>query len=98
MGPVPLPVGLGRTEADSGTRSPLICTVEALIPLVGAPGCSSSLPTAWRQSSPSAFDVGGDLKGLQQTIEDSERHMKYRQTVLFHRMEVQSSTNISVFS
>lgn len=40
---------------QAGTRSPLICPVEAIIPLLcegaGAPGRSSSLPAAGRQSS-----------------------------------------------
>lgn len=49
------------------TWSPLICPVETLIPLLcegaGAPGCSSSLLTARRQSSLLAFEVGADLKG-----------------------------------
>lgn len=54
---------LGWQGKQSRTWSPLIYTVEALIPLVGAPGCSSSLPTVWRQISPLAFEVGVDLKG-----------------------------------
>lgn len=69
---LPLPINLkaaagkylGWQGEQSGTWSPLICPVEALIPLLGAPGCSSSLPTAWRQISLLAFEVGVDLKGL----------------------------------
>lgn len=52
------------TGEPSGTWSPLICPMEPLIPLVGAPGCSSSLPTAQWQISVLAFEVGVDLKGL----------------------------------
>lgn len=59
---------LGWQGKQGGTSSPLICPVEALIPLLcegaEAPGRSSSLPTAWRQSSLLAFEVGVDLKGL----------------------------------
>lgn len=44
--------------------------MEALIPLVAAPGCSSSLPTAWRQISPLAFEVGVDLKGLSSALQE----------------------------
>lgn len=59
---------LPRLTGEQGeTWSPLICTAEALIPLLcegaGAPGCSSSLPTAQRQSLLSAFEVGVDLEG-----------------------------------
>lgn len=59
---------LPRLTGEQGeTWSPLICTVEALIPLLcegaGAPGRSSSLPTAQRQSLLSAFEVGVDLEG-----------------------------------
>lgn len=54
------------TGEQGGTWSPIIYPVEILIPLLceGAPGRSSSLPTAWRQSSLLAFEVGADLKGL----------------------------------
>ncbi len=73
---LPLPINsdaavgnyLGWQGEQGGTLSPVICTVEALIPLLcegaGAPGRSSSLPAAWRQSSLLAFEVGVDLKGL----------------------------------
>lgn len=57
---------LGWQGEQGGTWSPLIYPVEALIPLLceGAPGRSSPLPTAWRQSSLLAFEVEVDLKGL----------------------------------
>lgn len=52
---------------QDGTWSPLICPVEALIPLLcegaGAPGRSSSLLTARQQSSVLPFEAGADLKG-----------------------------------
>lgn len=70
---------LGWQGKQVWTWSPLICPVEALIPLpcegAGTPGRSSSLPTAWRQSSLSAFEVGVDLEkpGLVSWRRDSSR-------------------------
>lgn len=72
---LPLPINSDAADGNyldwqgeqGGTWSPLICPVEALIPLLceaaGAPGRSSSLATAWWQSSLLAFEVGVDLKG-----------------------------------
>lgn len=55
---------LGWQGEQSGTWSPIICPVETLIPLLWAPGCSSSLPTAWRQILLLVFDVGVNLEDL----------------------------------
>lgn len=71
---------LGWQGKQSGTWSPLICTVEALIPLGGAPGCSSSLPTAWRQISPLAFEVGADLKGLSSGLQEVWRQQQLQES------------------
>lgn len=74
------------TGEQGGTWSPLICSVEAVIQLLcegaGAPGRSSSLPAARRQSSLLAFEVGADLKGKPRLVSWRRGSSSYRPVVI----------------